>query len=79
MRLSLDCPPASESTSLWEGEAYAIEPLGPKTVVHIKLGEDMLQAIAPSGYRPRVGERQYISVDPARMHVFDGKTRAVIR
>lgn len=79
LKLSLDCPLASASQAVWEGEAYAIEPLGPKTVIHVKLGEDMLQAIAPSGYRPRVGERQYIAVDPARTHVFDGQTRMVIR
>jgi multiple sugar transport system ATP-binding protein len=75
MHLSLD----RTADSVWEGSVYAIEPLGPKTVVHIKLGEEMLQAIAPSSYRPRVGERQYIGIQPERLHVFDGKTRAVIR
>jgi multiple sugar transport system ATP-binding protein len=65
--------------TLWEGTVYAIEPLGPKTIVHLKVGDDLLQAIGPAAYRPRIGERQYIGLDLARTHVFDGKTRAVIR
>ena len=63
----------------WEASVYAIEPLGPKTVIHLKVGEDLIQVIAHSGYRPRVGERQYIGLAPGRMHIFDGKTKAVIR
>ena len=65
--------------SLWTGSVYAIEPLGPKTIVHLKMGDDLMQAIGPASYRPRVGETQYIGLDLARTHVFDGKTRAVIR
>ena len=65
--------------SLWEGTVYAIEPLGPKTVVHLKVGDDLIQVIGPAAYRPRIGARQYIGLDLARTHVFDGKSRAVIR
>ena len=31
--------------SLWEGTVYAIEPLGPKTVVHLKMGDDLVQPL----------------------------------
>jgi len=65
--------------SLWQGTVYAIEPLGPKTVVHIKIGDDMLEAVAPAMYRPHVGETQYIGLDLASTHVFDAKTKNVIR
>lgn len=75
MHLTPDCKP----DSLWEADVYAIEPLGPKTVVHLKVGNDLLQAIAPSSYRPKIGERQYVAFDPARVHVFDGVSHNVIR
>jgi multiple sugar transport system ATP-binding protein len=65
--------------SLWQGTVYAIEPLGPKTVIHLKIGEDMLEAVAPATYRPRVGETQYIGLDLASTHVFDARTKNVIR
>ena len=70
---------ARTADSLWAGSVYAIEPLGPKTIVHLKVGDDLMQAIGPASYRPRVGETQHIGLDLARTHVFDGKTRAVIR
>jgi len=70
---------AKTAGSLWEGTVYAIEPLGPKTVVHLKLGDDRVQVIGPASYRPRVGEQQFVAVDLARTHVFDGKTRVAIR
>jgi multiple sugar transport system ATP-binding protein len=69
--------PAADS--LWQGVVYAIEPLGPKTVVHLKVGEDLLEAVAPAMYRPHVGEIQYIGLDLASTHVFDAKTKNVIR
>jgi multiple sugar transport system ATP-binding protein len=74
-------PPAytSDSGALWEGAVYAIEPLGPKTVIHLKVGGDALQVVAPSAYRPRVGEKQYLALDVARTHIFDGNSKAVIR
>jgi multiple sugar transport system ATP-binding protein len=72
------CPEQTDD-SLWEGVVYAIEPLGSKTVVHLKVGDDLIQVIGSAAYRPHVGERQYIGLDLARTHVFEGKSRAVIR
>jgi multiple sugar transport system ATP-binding protein len=71
--------PQPAADSLWQGAVYAIEPLGPKTVVHLKVGEDMLEAVAPAMYRPHVGETQYIGLALASTHVFDAKTKNVIR
>ena len=75
--LKVGCQEADQNC--WEASVYAIEPLGPKTVIHLKVEEDLIQVIAPSGYRPHVGERQYIGLAPGRMHIFAGKTKAVIR
>jgi ABC-type sugar transport system ATPase subunit len=71
--------PQPTSDSLWQGTVYVIEPLGPKTVVHLKIGDDMIEAIAPAMYRPRVGEMQYIAINLPSTHVFDGQTKDVIR
>lgn len=71
--------PERTGDSFWEGAVYAIEPLGSKTVIHLKVADDLIQVIGSAAYRPHVGERQYIGLDLARTHVFDGKSRAVIR
>jgi ABC-type sugar transport system ATPase subunit len=71
--------PTRTADSFWEGSVYAIEPLGPKTIIHLKVRDDLMQAVGPAAYRPRVGESQFIGLDLARTHVFDGKSRAVIR
>jgi multiple sugar transport system ATP-binding protein len=71
--------PQPGADSLWQGTVYAIEPLGPKTVIHLKVGDDMIEAIAPAMYRPHVGETQYIELDLPSTHVFDAQTKNVIR
>ena len=71
--------PEPTPTSLWHGIAYAMEPLGPKTVVHVRVGQDVMQIIAPADYRPRVSEPQWISFDLDYMHIFDASTHEVIR
>jgi multiple sugar transport system ATP-binding protein len=71
-------PPAA-GRGQWQGAAYAIEPLGPKTIVHVRVGQDVVQVIAPPDYRPDIGEQQSISLDLDFMHVFDGDSRDVIR
>jgi multiple sugar transport system ATP-binding protein len=71
--------PERTPTSLWHGTAYAMEPLGPKTVVHVQVDQNVMQVIAPADYRPRVGELQWIAFDLDYMHIFDAGTHEVIR
>ena len=71
--------PQPTADSVWQGTVYVVEPLGPKTVIHLKVGDDMVEAIAPAMYRPRVGETQYIGLDLPGTHVFDAQTKNVIR
>jgi len=71
--------PQPTPATLWQGTAYAMEPLGPKTVVHVQVGRDIIQIIAPPDYRPRVGEPQWIAFDLEYMHIFDGSSHHVIR
>ncbi|HEX9118805.1 MAG TPA: ABC transporter ATP-binding protein [Anaerolineae bacterium] len=63
----------------WQGTVYAIEPLGPKTIVHIRVGSDVVQVIAAPSYRPRVGDPHWVVLNPAFMHVFAGDSKQVIR
>jgi ABC-type sugar transport system ATPase subunit len=71
--------PQPTADSVWQGVVYATEPLGPKTVVHLKVGDDMVEAITPAAYRPHVGETQYIGLNLPSTHVFDAQTKNVIR
>jgi multiple sugar transport system ATP-binding protein len=71
--------PQPRPETLWQGTAYAIEPLGPKTIVHTQMGRDLIQVIAPADYRPRVGEPQWIAFDLEYVHIFDGSSQKVIR
>jgi ABC-type sugar transport system ATPase subunit len=65
--------------ALWQGTAYAIEPLGPKTITHVQVGKDVVQVIAPADYRPAIGATQWLSFDLEYLHVFDSQTKNVIR
>jgi len=71
--------PQETPATLWRGVAYAMEPLGPKTIVHVQVGRDVVQVIAPADYRPRVGEPQALAFDLEYMHIFDGSSQDVIR
>jgi len=65
--------------TLWNGTVYAVEPLGPKTIVHVQVGQDMVQVSSPPAHRPRVGAPQWIALDLQYLHIFDGDTKKVIR
>ncbi len=71
--------PNATPTTLWRGVTYAIEPLGPKTIVHVHVGRDLIQVIAPPDYRPRIGEPQWVAFDLDFMHIFDDSSQDVIR
>jgi ABC-type sugar transport system ATPase subunit len=63
----------------WQGVAYAFEPLGSKTVVHVQVGRDIVQVIAPPNYRPRIGDPQWLACDLEYLHIFDSSSHKVIR
>jgi len=68
-----------DSPDLLSVTVHFVEPLGPKTVVHLRLGRDIVRAIAPAAYRAATASVQWIGVDPAFMHIFDGNSGLVIR
>lgn len=67
------------NNSLWHGKVYIVEPLGSKTVVHVQLGQDIIQAITPADYRPTVGAPQWLELNPDHIHIFSKSTGQAIR
>jgi multiple sugar transport system ATP-binding protein len=58
---------------------HFVEPLGPKTVVHLRLGEqDVVRAIAPASFKSRIAEQRWIELDQDYLHIFDKKTSLAI-
>jgi hypothetical protein len=64
---------------VWQGVGYALEPLGPKNIVHVQLGDDVIQVVAPVTYRTCVGTEQWVAMDHDYLHIFDGETQEVIK
>jgi multiple sugar transport system ATP-binding protein len=59
---------------------HFVEPLGPKTVVHLRLGgPDVIKVIAPAAYRMATATPQWVQINPDFVHIFDAKTGVVIR
>ena len=65
---------------LLRATVHFVEPLGPKTVVHLRLdGPDIIRVIAHASYRAAVATAQWVEMNPAYLHIFDAKTGLVIR
>jgi ABC-type sugar transport system ATPase subunit len=71
--------PQATPATLWQGVAYALEPLGSKTVVHVQVGRDIVQVIAPPNYRPRISDPQWLACDLEYLHIFDSSSHKAIR
>ena len=57
---------------------FATEPLGGETVVDVTLGDRVLKILAPSALQLEPGSPVRISLDPRRLHLFDGEGEAVL-
>jgi multiple sugar transport system ATP-binding protein len=55
-----------------------VEPIGHETIVYVTAGSEKLVAIFDPHDAPRVGNVVALSVDPARVHVFDAESGARI-
>jgi multiple sugar transport system ATP-binding protein len=75
----LHVSPEPMPDALWQGTGYALEPLGPKSIVHVQLGDEIIQAIAPATYRTCVGTQQWLSLNQDYLHIFDGETKEAIQ
>jgi multiple sugar transport system ATP-binding protein len=68
-----------EGADWWSGTVHLVEPLGSKTVVHIQIGQDILQATAPAAYRPASGTKEQLKFDAKYVHIFEAGSGQVIR
>ena len=56
------------------GELYGLEPLGDRTLVDVKVGDEMLKVKARPSVTGAPGERLSVAVDLDRAHLFDADT-----
>jgi multiple sugar transport system ATP-binding protein len=56
------------------GELYGFEPLGDRTVVDVKVGEEMVKVKARPSVTGTPGEQLAVAVDLDRAHLFDAGT-----
>ena len=61
-----------------EGTVYAVEPLGDRTLVDIKIADQRIVVKAPPTVSLRIGDSVRASVDLDRVHMFDADGEAAI-
>lgn len=59
-------------------EVYVSERTRPEQIVHVKVGKTMMQAIAPIAFECDSGQKVWVSIDRAKIHVFDKQTQRPI-
>lgn len=57
-----------------EGRVEAVEPLGPETMVHLRVGGETVIATSPGNVPPEVGSTVAAKVPPGKLYLFDAKT-----
>nr|WP_269205301.1 ABC transporter ATP-binding protein [Motilibacter aurantiacus] len=63
-----------EPSASLDGELYALEPLGDRTVVDVRVGDAMLKVKARPSVSGQPGDPLRVAVDLDRAHVFDAQT-----
>jgi multiple sugar transport system ATP-binding protein len=61
------------------GIVTLLEPLGPRNVVHLQMGEHVVRAVVPPAVRPRIGEVVGVELEHERVHLFDDQTGTALR
>jgi multiple sugar transport system ATP-binding protein len=64
--------------SIFDAEIYVVEPLGANTVVDIKVGAEILKAVAGGSFRADAGQKIWVSFPAESLHVFDTKTSLAV-
>ncbi|HWQ15648.1 MAG TPA: ABC transporter ATP-binding protein [Roseiflexaceae bacterium] len=59
-------------------EVYAVEPLGDRTIVDLRLAEAIVKVRAAPTFDAPQGARTWLAVDRARIHLFDPRTDLAI-
>ncbi len=73
---------AADETSggdAWPAQVFFLEPLGSRTIVHVRVGPEALQVAASGDYRPAIDSAQWLTLDANYIHVFDAESGAILR
>ncbi len=67
-----------EGDGVAAAEIYEVEPLGAFTIVDVKMGDQVLKVQAAGQPHYELGQPISLALSPARCHLFDGETGALI-
>ena len=70
---------APSDSAPWRGEVDLVEPLGPRTIYHIRSGDHRFRVSAPPTLDLKTGEAVGVGVDAERIHLFDNATGLAVR
>jgi multiple sugar transport system ATP-binding protein len=68
----------SDGGAAFPAHVYAVEPLGDRTIVDLRLGETIVKVRAGPSFDAPQGEQLWLDIDQARMHLFDPRTDAAL-
>jgi len=68
----------AKSENSIQSEVFMTEPLGPKTIVTLSIGNSLIKSITPGTYRADIGSRLWMDFDMDKLHVFDKKTEEAL-
>jgi multiple sugar transport system ATP-binding protein len=69
---------AREESATLDGEVYAVEPLGDRTLVDVEIHGNRVVIKAPPTASYKIGEKVRMAVDLDRIHLFDAATESAI-
>jgi multiple sugar transport system ATP-binding protein len=61
-----------------QSEVYITEPLGPKTVVSLSIGNTRIKSIVPGTFHTKIGDKLWTKFNMENLHVFDKKSEKAI-
>jgi multiple sugar transport system ATP-binding protein len=61
------------------GRIYTVEPTGDITYAHVYIGSTIVVVSVPAGTRFAADDQVWVDLDPARLHLFDGRTEQALR
>jgi len=59
-------------------EVYVTERTRPEQIVHVRVRKTMMQAVTPLTFQCDAGQKVWMTIDPARIHLFDKRSQNAI-
>ncbi len=73
-----DCSVGGEGAQL-TGTVYGVEPTGDITYLSLKAGDELIEVKADRDYRRALNETEHVTLDPARLFLFDAASGERLR